>query len=43
VGEVVVRRPGLELAGAGVDGEPAGEVAAAADVRLGDPEEGGDA
>ena len=41
--EVVVRRPGLELARAGVDGEPAGEIAPVADVRLRDPEQRCDA
>ena len=34
VREVVVRRPRLELAGAGVDREPAGEAAAGAHLRL---------
>ena len=43
VREVVVRRPRLELARAGVDGEPAGEVAPVADVRLRDAEQRGDA
>src|SRR4029079_1043630 len=43
VGEVVVGSPGLELARAGVDREPPGEPASAADLRLRNSEQRGDA